>query len=746
MSQMSLAASPVTPSAQGWRWQRFVGLLTAAVLTLLGLLTGAAPTASADTPAATSDAPTGSVTGWGKREHLDLPSSLRNTGATAIAASANHGLAITPDAKVVTWGVGDAGLPDVPASLADETVTAIAAGGNHDLALTADGKVTAWGENAYGQTDVPASLDGRTVTAISGGGLHSLALTSDGAVIAWGYEGSGQTAVPASLDGKTVTAIAAGFQHSLALTSDGRVTAWGADSLGQADVPASLEGSTVTAIAAGFFTSVALTPGLSPVVTVSPSDTRVTVGTETTLTAAATGDPAPTVQWQRAADGGDFEDVPGATSAAYTFTPAAADDRATFRAVFTNAYGSDSTFGAWLTLNDLPSATDLDVTAGFGSATPVTLSSTGDDGDVLTYSVLTQPTHGTLSGNAPALTYTADDGFSGEDSFTYQVGDGTDSSAPATVSITVTKKPNAAPTAKNLEVEAGFESATPITLSGTDDDGDHLTYAVVAEPVHGTLSDDAPALTYTPQAGYSGDDTFTYRVTDGSEDSTATVELTVAPQSCVPATPKREFTVNVDEREADGPVRTSKFTTKKEGELLLAFVSADGGTTDAQSVTGVSGGGLTWTLVDRENELRGTSEVWQAYAAKKLRSTRVEVDLAEKGRSATVTVAGFSRAQTAAGSSTHATGTSSAPQVTLTPQATGSSIWAVGRAIGSRYDAKPVSGQKIVHAKTVKSPRTGYWTQRVRAASDAGADVTVEDKAEAASWGYAAVEVQGACR
>ena len=52
-----------------------------------------------------------------------------STGATAIAASTNHGLALTPDGKVVTWGDSDAGLPDVPASLADETVTAIAAGG-----------------------------------------------------------------------------------------------------------------------------------------------------------------------------------------------------------------------------------------------------------------------------------------------------------------------------------------------------------------------------------------------------------------------------------------------------------------------------------------------------------------------------------------------------------------------------------------------------------------------------------------
>ena len=704
MSRMSTAASHVAPSDRGRRWQRFVALTTAAVLMLLGLLTTGASTASAGTPdvAVSARTPAGTVSGWGKREHLDLPSSLSSTGATAVAAAANHGLAITPDGTVVTWGDGDAGLPEAPASLGDETVTAIAAGqshdlaltpdgtvtawgddqygqtdvpasldgrtvtavaagGNHNLALTSDGKVTAWGldlsgqtdvpasldgrtvvavsagqehslaltsdgtvtawgENAYGQADVPASLDGRTVTAISGGGLHSLALTSDGAVTAWGYAGSGQTAVPASLDGQTVTAIAAGSQHSLALTSDGRVTAWGADALGQADVPASLDGSTVTAIAAGSFVSVALSRGLAPRVTSSPFDRTIQVGTETTLTAAATGDPVPTVQWQRAADGGSFEDLPGATGTDYTFTPVVADDRASYRAVFTNPYGSDTSFEAWLALDDLPTATDLQVTAGFGAATPVTLSSTNDDGERLVYSVVTPPAHGTLSGTAPELTYTPEAGYSGGDSFTYRVADATTSSAPATVSITVGDKPNAAPVAKDLEVDAEFGSATSVTLPGTDTDGDSLTYAVVAGPAHGTLSDDAPALTYTPHDQYSGADSFTYRVNDGTEDSaTASVRLTVAPRPCTPTTPKQELVVNVERRHTDGAVRTPKVRTTKPGALLLAYVAADGSTTHPQSVTSVTGGGLTWTLVRRESTTRGTSEIWQAYAARKVR-------------------------------------------------------------------------------------------------------------------------------
>jgi hypothetical protein len=48
------------------------------------------------------------------------------------------------------------------------------------------------------------------------------------------------------------------------------------------------------------------------------------------------------------------------------------------------------------------------------------------------------PDNGTLTGTAPQLYYTPDTGYSGSDSFTFQVTDGTADSSEATVSITVT--------------------------------------------------------------------------------------------------------------------------------------------------------------------------------------------------------------------------------------------------------------------------------------------------------------------
>jgi beta-glucosidase len=79
----------------------------------------------------------------------------------------------------------------------------------------------------------------------------------------------------------------------------------------------------------------------APVVTDNP-DASVTVnaGAEVTLSAAATGSPAPTVVWQRSNDNGvSWSPVAGADSTELVFTAVAGDDNAQFRAVFSNTLG-----------------------------------------------------------------------------------------------------------------------------------------------------------------------------------------------------------------------------------------------------------------------------------------------------------------------------------------------------------------------------------------------------------------------
>ena len=172
------------------------------------------------------------------------------TGVTQIAAGFNHNVVRMSDGTLLAWGASGYGQTTIPDGIT--TATKVAAGSLHSLALLQNGTVVAWGDTTFGQSYVPASLTG--VTAIAAGESHSLALSA-GTVVAWGSNAAGQTTVPtAALSG--ITAIAAGWNHSLALKSDGTVLAWGLNTGGQCTVPADLSG--VIGIGAGDTYSLAL--------------------------------------------------------------------------------------------------------------------------------------------------------------------------------------------------------------------------------------------------------------------------------------------------------------------------------------------------------------------------------------------------------------------------------------------------------------------------------------------------------
>ena len=94
----------------------------------------------------------------------------------------------------------------------------------------------------------------------------------------------------------------------------------------------------------------------APSVTAQPADRSVVEGATATFTAAASGSPTPTVQWQQSIDAGvTWANVTGATSTSYT-TPATvlADSGKRFRAVFTNTSGSVNSNAAALTVTTAP--------------------------------------------------------------------------------------------------------------------------------------------------------------------------------------------------------------------------------------------------------------------------------------------------------------------------------------------------------------------------------------------------------
>ena len=78
---------------------------------------------------------------------------------------------------------------------------------------------------------------------------------------------------------------------------------------------------------------------------------------------------------------------------------------------------------------------------------------------------------------------------------------------------------NHAPIAAGASVEARDDGSYRITLHGSDPDGDALSYRILTPPSHGRLQGSAPVLRYLPEAGFTGEDRFTYSVSDGKLDS-----------------------------------------------------------------------------------------------------------------------------------------------------------------------------------------------------------------------------------
>lgn len=164
------------------------------------------------------------------------------------------------------------------------------------------------------------------------------------------------------------------------------------------------------------------------------------------------------------------------------------------------------------------------------------LSAMDVDGDTLAYVTNSAPAHGTLSGfnsTNGSVTYTPANNYSGSDSFTFSVNDGSTNSALATITLNITGSGglNHPPVASNATYTVSANMATNLVLTGSDPDGNTLTYMISGLPQHGSLyglNSASGGVTYLPAPGYTGSDSFTFMVSDGVTNSaTATVSITV---------------------------------------------------------------------------------------------------------------------------------------------------------------------------------------------------------------------------
>lgn len=232
-------------------------------------------------------------------------------------------------------------------------------------------------------------------------------------------------------------------------------------------------------------------------------------------------------------------------------------------------------------VNDLPVGADSSVQVEVGGQLAVGLLATDIDGDPLSYEVITQPSVGTLSGAAPSLVYQAPE-LAGSTSFTWRASDPAGSSAVYTVQIGLVPVGDAPPVAHPQNVLTDEDEALVVLLTGEDAEGASLSYQVTRAPAFGVLSGTGASLTYTPDADWSGSDSFLFVVHDGYQDSApAEVNVAVWPVNDAPVALGGSWLTDEDQ-----PVQIAPSGDDVDGDPLSFELTVDPGWGTIEAASG----------------------------------------------------------------------------------------------------------------------------------------------------------------
>ncbi|HWS90300.1 MAG TPA: tandem-95 repeat protein [Pyrinomonadaceae bacterium] len=173
-------------------------------------------------------------------------------------------------------------------------------------------------------------------------------------------------------------------------------------------------------------------------------------------------------------------------------------------------------------VNDPPAAQNQSVTTSEDSSRTIFFTATDPEGGALTFTVVSGPSHGTLTGTGSSRTYTPAANYIGDDSFTFKATDSLGAeSQTATVSITVTAVNDPpvntvpGPQVTDQNVTLVFSAANSNAISVADVDAG-------ADPLRVTLTTTGGTLTLGGTAG------LTFTVGDGTDDATMTFAGTIS--------------------------------------------------------------------------------------------------------------------------------------------------------------------------------------------------------------------------
>jgi MYXO-CTERM domain-containing protein len=243
--------------------------------------------------------------------------------------------------------------------------------------------------------------------------------------------------------------------------------------------------------------------------------------------------------------------------------------------------------GVYLYPSTIPTARDISESVDEDSSVTFMLDGFEPGSEPLVYNITSNPSDGTITSidNATGeVTYEPDPGYAGSDSFQYDVSDGTYTSDPGTVDITVNAV-NDPPQASDDSATTDEDQSVTVDVLANDSDpeGTTLTVDSVTQPSNGSVTNNGSDVTYTPDTDYNGSDSFTYTVSDadGGTD-TASVAITVNAVNDAPeasddsATTDEDQSVTVDALANDTDVEGDALTVDSVGSPSNGSATTNG--------------------------------------------------------------------------------------------------------------------------------------------------------------------------
>ena len=204
------------------------------------------------------------------------------------------------------------------------------------------------------------------------------------------------------------------------------------------------------------------------------------------------------------------------SSPVFTYTPNlgfAGQDSFTYTATNDNGVVGNTATVTITVPTQIPSVSNLSVTTGMNLEVDLPFYATDPNDLAVTYSVSSNPVHGSVSQVGDVFTYTPDADYLGSDSLQYTASNNTYTSVPGTVSIAINSR---VPVANEYNVSTATNTPVILAFSASDPFGETLSYTIESNPSYGSVSESNGVWTYTPNQDVIGSDSFTYKASNGT--------------------------------------------------------------------------------------------------------------------------------------------------------------------------------------------------------------------------------------